>query len=232
MRFEEYRRCDAVALADLIAKREVSAGDVLDAAIARAETVNPKINAVVHKQYERARRAIDNGLPAGPLAGVPFLLKDLAAFDAGEPSRFGSSLFADFVADHDSAYTARCKRAGLVIMGRSSTPELGISPNTEPRLFGSCRNPWNLEHSAGGSSGGAAAAVAAGILPMAHATDGGGSIRIPAAQCGLLGLKPSRGRISVAPDAGEVFADHLVCPFDHNLPAKIILGGQVCQVLG
>ena len=107
MRFEEYRRCDAVALADLIAKRELSAGDVLDAAIARAEAVNPKINAVVHKQYERARRAIDNGLPAGPLAGVPFLLKDLAAFDAGEPSRFGSSLFADFVADHDSAYTAR-----------------------------------------------------------------------------------------------------------------------------
>jgi amidase len=206
MRFEEYRRCDAVALAGLIARREVSAREVLDAAIARAEAVNPKINAIVHKQYERAGRVIDSGLPAGSLAGVPFLLKDLAAFDAGEPARFGSSLFADFVADHDSAYTTRCKRAGLVIMGRSSTPEFGISPNTEPRLFGSCRNPWNLEHSAGGSSGGAAAAVAAGILPMAHATDGGGSIRIPAAQCGLLGLKPSRGRISFAPDAGEGWA--------------------------
>jgi amidase len=203
MRFEEYRRCDAVALAALIAKRQVSAAEVLDAAIARLEAVNPKINAVVHKQYERAHRAIDDGMRAGPLAGVPFLLKDLAAFEVGEPARFGSSLFADFVADHDSAYTTRCKRAGLVIMGRSSTPELGISPNTEPRLFGPCRNPWKLDCSAGGSSGGAAAAVAAGVLPMAHATDGGGSIRIPAAQCGLLGLKPSRGRISFAPDAGE-----------------------------
>ena len=150
-----------MALAGLVAKGEVSAREVLDAAIARAEAVNPKINAVVHNQHDRARRTIDNGLSAGRLAGVPFLLKDLAAFDAGEPARFGSSLFADFVPDHDSAYTARCKRAGLVIMGRSSTPELGISPNTEPRLFGSCRNPWNLAHSAGGSSGGAAAAVAA-----------------------------------------------------------------------
>jgi len=203
MRFDEYRRCDAVALAGLVAKGEVSAHDVLEAAIARAEAVNPTINAIVHTQYDRARAAVDAGLPRGPLAGVPYLLKDLAAFDAGEPVRFGSSLYADFVADHDSAYTARCKRAGLVIMGRSSTPEFGIGPNTEPRLFGSCHNPWNLAHSAGGSSGGAAAAVAAGILPVAHATDGGGSIRGPAAQCGLLGLKPSRGRISFAPDAGE-----------------------------
>jgi amidase len=215
MRFDEYRRCDAVALAGLVAKGEVSAREVLEAAIARAEAVNPKINAIVHKQYERARAAIDKGLPRGPLAGVPYLLKDLAAFETGEPARFGSSLFADFVPDHDSAYTTRCKRAGLVIMGRSSTPELGISPNTEPRLFGPCRNPWNLEHSAGGSSGGSAAAVAAGIVPVAHATDGGGSIRIPAAQCGLLGLKPSRGRISYAPDAGEGWGGmstaHVVC---------------------
>jgi amidase len=202
MRFDEYRRCDAVALAGLIAKGEVSAKDVLDAAVARAETVNPRINAIVHKQYDRARATIDRGV-RGPLAGVPYLIKDLSAYDAGEPARFGSSLYADFVADHDAAYTERCKRAGLVIIGRSSTPELGISPSTEPRLFGPCRNPWNLAYSPGGSSGGAAAAVAAGILPVAHATDGGGSIRIPAAQCGLLGLKPSRGRISFAPDAGE-----------------------------
>jgi amidase len=203
MRFEEYRRCDAVALAGLVAKGDVSARELLDVAIARAEAVNPKINAIVHRQYERARTTIDKGLPNGPLAGVPYLIKDLGTFDAGEPARFGSSLYADFVADHDSAYTARCKRVGLVIMGRSSTPEFGIGPSTEPRLFGPCRNPWNLAHSAGGSSGGAAAAVAAGILPVAHGTDGGGSIRIPAAQCGLLGLKPSRGRISFAPDAGE-----------------------------
>ena len=109
----------------------------------------------------------------------------------------------DFLADHESAYVTRCKKAGLVFMGRSSSPEFGLNPNTEPRLYGSCHNPWSLEYSPGGSSGGAAAAVSAGILPVAHATDGGGSIRIPAAQCGLFGLKPSRGRVSMAPDAGE-----------------------------
>ncbi len=203
MRFDEYRKHDATALAGLIAKREVSAGDVLETAIARAEQVNPAINAIVHKQYEKARKAVAAGAPQGPLAGVPYLIKDLAFLETGEPARLGSSLFKDFVADHDSAYVARCKKAGLVIFGRTSTPEFGLNPNTEPRLNGPCRNPWNLEHSAGGSSGGAAAAVSAGILPVAHATDGGGSIRIPAAQCGLFGLKPSRGRISFAPDAGE-----------------------------
>jgi Asp-tRNA(Asn)/Glu-tRNA(Gln) amidotransferase A subunit family amidase len=203
MRFEEYRRHDAVALAGLVAKREVSAAEVLEAAIARAEAVNPRINAIVHKQYEKARRAVAAGPGDGPLAGVPFLIKDLGFFETGEPATFGSRLFKDFVADHDSAYVTRCKRAGLVFIGRSNSPEFGLNPNTEPLLYGSCRNPWNLDYSPGGSSGGAAAAVAAGILPMAHATDGGGSIRIPAAQCGLFGLKPSRGRVSLAPDAGE-----------------------------
>jgi Asp-tRNA(Asn)/Glu-tRNA(Gln) amidotransferase A subunit family amidase len=203
MRFDEYRRQDATALANSIAKKEVSAKEVLEAAITRAEQVNPAINAIVHKQYDRARSAVAQGLPSGPLSGVPFLIKDLGFFENGEPATLGSSLFKDFVADHDSAYVARCKRAGLVIMGRSSSPEFGLNPNTEPRLYGSCRNPWNLEHSAGGSSGGAAAAVIAGVLPAAHATDGGGSIRVPAAQCGLFGLKPSRGRMSLSPDAGE-----------------------------
>jgi amidase len=203
MRFEEYRTHDAVSLAGLIAKRQVSAEEVLETAIARAEHVNPAINAIVHKQYEQARKAVAAGLPEGPLKGVPYLLKDLGFFQTGEPATFGSSLFKDFVADHETAYVTRCKKAGLVFMGRSSSPEFGLNPNTEPRLYGSCHNPWNLEHSAGGSSGGAAAAVAAGILPAAHATDGGGSIRIPAAQCGLFGLKPSRGRVSMAPDAGE-----------------------------
>ena len=203
MRFDEYRRHDATALARLIAKGEVSAKDVLETAIARAEQVNPAINAIVHKQYDQARRAIDEGVPSGPLRGVPYLIKDLGIQETGEPARFGSSLFKDFVADHDSAYVRRCKSAGLLIMGRSATPEFGLNPTTEPRLQGPCRNPWNLQHSPGGSSGGAAAAVSAGVLPVAHATDGGGSIRIPAAQCGLFGLKPSRGRISMAPDAGE-----------------------------
>jgi Asp-tRNA(Asn)/Glu-tRNA(Gln) amidotransferase A subunit family amidase len=203
MKLDDYRQHDATALAGLIRKKQVSAKEVLEAAIARAEEVNPNINAIVHKQYERARKAVAAGLPDGPLAGVPYLIKDLGTYEQGEPARYGSSLYKDFVADHDSAYTQRCKKAGLVIFGRSATPEFGLSPNTEPRLHGPCKNPWNLAHSAGGSSGGAAAAVAAGILPVAHATDGGGSIRIPAAQCGLVGLKPSRGRISMAPDAGE-----------------------------
>jgi Asp-tRNA(Asn)/Glu-tRNA(Gln) amidotransferase A subunit family amidase len=203
MRFDEYRRCDATRLAELVAKKEVKPGEVLDLAIARAEAVNPKINAIVHAQYDKARAAAKATLPDGPFKGVPYLIKDLGFYDKGEPATFGSSLFKDYVADHDSAYVTRCKKAGLVLMGRSSSPEYGLSPNTEPRLYGSCRNPWSLAHSAGGSSGGAAAAVAAGILPMAHATDGGGSIRIPAAQCGLVGLKPSRGRVSMAPDAGE-----------------------------
>jgi Asp-tRNA(Asn)/Glu-tRNA(Gln) amidotransferase A subunit family amidase len=203
MRFEEYRRHDAVALAGLIARREIRAQEVLETAIARAEQVNPAINAIVHKQYEQARKAVAAGLPQGPLTGVPYLIKDLGFFETGEPATYGSSLFKDFVADHDTAYVTRCKKAGLVFMGRSTSPELGLNPNTEPRLYGSCHNPWNLGYSPGGSSGGAAAAVAAGILPVAHATDGGGSIRIPAAQCGLFGLKPSRGRVSLAPDAGE-----------------------------
>src|SRR5271166_6073630 len=203
MRFEEYRRHDAISLAGLIAKREVTAREVLETAIARAEQVNPAINAIVHKQYEQARKAVAAELPEGPLKGVPYLIKDLGFFETGEPATFGSSLFKDFVADHETAYVSRCKKAGLVFMGRSSSPEFGLNPNTEPRLYGSCHNPCNLEYSPGGSSGGSAAAVAAGILPVAHATDGGGSIRIPAAQCGLFGLKPSRGRVSMAPDAGE-----------------------------
>ncbi|HEX2338258.1 MAG TPA: amidase, partial [Hyphomicrobiaceae bacterium] len=203
MRFDEYRKQDATALAGLIGKGELDAKSVLEVAIARAEQVNPAINAIVHEQYDQARKVVAAGLPAGAFAGVPFLIKDLGYFEKGEPATYGSRLYADFVADHDSAYVRRCKKAGLVFMGRSSSPELGLSPNTEPRLYGPCKNPWNLAHSAGGSSGGAAAAVIAGVLPMAHATDGGGSIRIPAGQCGLFGLKPSRGRISMAPDAGE-----------------------------
>jgi amidase len=203
MRFDEYRRLDATALAGLIARGELSAKAVLDVAIGRAEAINPAINAIVHTQYAQAYKAIAAGLPQGPLTGVPYLIKDLGFFETGEPATYGSRIYAGFRADHDSAYVRRCKEAGLVCMGRSSSPEFGLSPNTEPRLYGSCKNPWNLAHSAGGSSGGAAAAVSAGILPVAHATDGGGSIRIPAAQCGLFGLKPSRGRVSLAPDAGE-----------------------------
>ena len=164
MRFAEYRKHDAISLAGLIAKREVSAKEVLETAIARAEQINPAINAIVHKQYGQALKAVAAGLPEGPLKGVPYLIKDLGFFETGEPATFGSSLFKDFVADHDTAYVMRCKKAGLVFMGRSSSPEFGLNPNTEPRLYGSCHNPWDLEYSPGGSSGGAAAAVYRGYL--------------------------------------------------------------------
>ena len=159
MRFDEYRKHDAVSLAGLIAKREVTAQEVVETAIARAEQVNPAINAIVHRQYEQARKAVAAGLPDGPLKGVPYLIKDLGFLQTGEPATFGSNLFKDFVADHDTAYVTRCKKAGLVFIGRSSSPEFGLNPNTEPRLYGSCHNPWNLEYSPGGSSGGSAAAV-------------------------------------------------------------------------
>jgi len=147
MRFDEYRKHDAVSLAGLIARREVSAKEVLETAITRAEEVNPAINAIVHKQYEQARKAVAAGIPDGPLKGVPYLIKDLGFLQTGEPATFGSSLFKDFIADHDTAYVTRCKKAGLVFIGRSASPEFGLNPNTEPRLYGSCHNPWNLEYS-------------------------------------------------------------------------------------
>lgn len=198
--FDEYRKLDATALAEAMAKGELTAQEVLESAIARAEAVNPELNVIVHQQYDGARATV----PAdGPFKGVPYLLKDLGAFDAGQPCTSGSRLWADFVPDHDATYTERCKAAGLVIMGRTNTPEMGLNATTEPTLHGPTPNPWNHNHSAGGSSGGSAAAVAAGVLPMAHATDGGGSIRIPAANCGLFGVKPTRGRNPAGPDVGE-----------------------------
>jgi amidase len=201
--FSEFDQYDGVGLAQLVRQREVSPEDLLEASIAAVESRNPVVNAVVSRLYDEAGAAIKAGLPAGPFAGVPYLLKDLGALYRGAVTSFGSRLFADNRADHDSEITARLKRAGLVIFGKTNTPELGMCPSTEPRLFGATRNPWNLAYSAGGSSGGAAAAVASGMLPMAHATDGGGSIRIPASCCGLFGLKPTRARTPLGPDQGE-----------------------------
>ena len=203
MKGEELARYDGLGLAELVRRREVSATELLDASIARVEALNPEINAVVTRLYDQARAAIAAGLPAGPFTGVPYLLKDLGAHYAGAVTSYGSALFKDFVVDHDSEITARLKRAGLVVFGKTNTPEMGLASSTEPRLFGPTRNPWNLAHSAGGSSGGSAAAVASGMAPMAHATDGGGSIRIPASACGLFGLKPTRARNPMGPDAGE-----------------------------
>jgi len=200
---DAYEAHDALGLAELVRRGEVQPVELLEAAIERSERLNPKINAVVIPLFEEARRLVASGPPEGPLRGVPFLLKDLYALYAGAPITHGSQLFSDFVPDHDSELVTRYRRAGLVIFGRSASPEFGLVTSTESRLFGATRNPWNLERIAGGSSGGAAAAVAAGIVPAAHASDGGGSIRIPASCCGLFGLKPTRARTPSGPDAGE-----------------------------
>ena len=202
MDFEDYRRQDAVGLAGLVARREVSAAELLEAAAARMAQVNPAINAVTLDLTARARA--ETPVP-GPLSGVPFLLKDLGVTLAGTPTTSGSRLFADAVAPSDSALTAAYRGAGLCVFGKTNTPEFGLLPVTESELLGVCRNPWDLGRTPGGSSGGAAAAVAAGIAPAAHASDGGGSIRMPASCCGLFGLKPSRGRVSFAP-LGEGWA--------------------------
>lgn len=203
MNFEDYRRHDAVGLAELVARREVSAGELLDAAAARMADVNPAINAVTQDLTARARN--ETASPHGAFAGVPFLLKDLGATLAGTPTTSGSRLLANNVAAADSAITTAYKAVGLNIFGKTNTPEFGLWPVTEGELLGVCRNPWDLERTPGGSSGGAAAAVAAGIVPSAHASDGGGSIRTPASCCGLFGMKPSRGRVSFAP-LGEGWA--------------------------
>ena len=175
--FEEYARYDALGLAQLVRREEVSPDELLDAALAHTAAVNPRINAVIHLMEARARAAIAAGLPDGPFRGVPFLIKDLIMAYGGEPMRGGSRLLRDYVPPRDEELVARHKAAGLVIFGKTSTPELGMANVTEPELFGPSRNPWNLDRTPGGSSGGSAAAVAAGIVPAAAANDGGGSIR-------------------------------------------------------
>jgi amidase len=201
--FKNYTDYDALGLGELITKKQVRAEEVLDAAIDRIETLNPKLNAVVHTLYDEGRQALRMGLPKGPLSGVPFLLKDLYTWQRGARVGNGSHLYDGFIADHDFTLVERYKAAGLVILGRTNTPEFGINAATEPVVNGPTLNPWNPTRSVGGSSGGAAAAVAAGMVPAAHASDGGGSIRIPAANCGLLGLKPNRARNPLGPDVGE-----------------------------
>jgi amidase len=205
MAFSEYDQYDGLGLGKLVRSGEVSAGELLEEAIARTERLDPQINAISVKHYDHARAQIARGVPDGPFRGVPFLLKNLVLL-AGTRTTFSSRLFEDFVADHNNTITDRYLAAGLTIFGKSATPEFGLSATTEPRLHGPTKNPWNLAHSAGGSSGGAAAAVAARILPVAHATDGGGSIRIPAAACGVFGLKPTRARTPYGPDRGEGWA--------------------------
>ena len=203
--FAEYEAYDALGLAALVKAGEVSATEVLEAAIARVEARNPAVNAVVMELYDLAAQAIEAGLPDGPFTGVPFLLKDLGAALAGARTAGGSRFFADLPpASEDSLHVSRLKRAGMVIYGKSSSCELGLSLTCEPQLYGPSRNPWDLERTPAGSSGGAAAAVAARMLPIAHASDGFGSIRAPAASCGLVGLRPTRARNTLGPSTGEV----------------------------
>lgn len=205
---------DAITLAEQIRSGERSASDVLEEAIASIEAANPTLNAVVATRFDEARAEVAAGVGDAPLAGVPFLVKNLGADVAGIPSTGGSRLFADFVPEADSELVRRYKAAGLVVLGVTNTPEFGLNASTEPALFGPARNPWDTSLSTGGSSGGAAAAVASGMVPVAHASDGGGSIRIPSAVNGLFGLKPSRGRTTSHPDpstlSGPVSINHVV----------------------
>ncbi len=196
---------DAIGQAEAVASGEASPGELVEAAIARAERVNPVLNAVIHQFYDEAASGAQAGLPDGPFRGVPFLFKDLGACLAGQPLYTGSRVLKElnFRAPLDTTLALRFRQAGFVTLGKTNAPEFGILPTTEPQTYGPTRNPWDTSRSPGGSSGGSGAAVAAGITPVAHANDGGGSIRIPAAANGLVGLKPSRARVSQAPYVGD-----------------------------
>jgi amidase len=201
-------RLDACGHAELVRTGQASPRELVDAAIARIEAVNPTLNAVIHERFERARAEADGPLPEGPFRGVPFLLKDLDAHQAGEPHHGGLKVLAreGWTAPTDAHLTRRVVEAGLVVLGRTNTPELGTTISTEPESHGATRNPWDTAHSAGGSSGGSGAAVASLMVPAAHASDGGGSIRIPASENALVGLKPTRARVSQGPGTGDSWA--------------------------
>ena len=198
---------DATAQAELVRSGEVAATELVDAAIARIERLDPQLNAVILRRFERVREEARSGLPDGPFRGVPFLLKDVLCQIEGEPYHAGMRVLqeAGYRSGHDSYLGARYKRAGFAILGKTNLSELALSPVTDSVAYGPARNPWDLERTAGGSSGGSAAAVAAGFVPVAHGSDSGGSIRIPASCCGVVGLLPSRGRTTLGPDFGERF---------------------------
>ena len=212
--FSDYDKYDGLGLAELVRRKEVKPSELVEEAINRIEKLNPRLNAVIYKMYELARRAATGDLPDGPFKGVPFLMKDILMAYAGVPLTNGSRFFKDFIPDHDSELVKRFKAAGVVVVGKTNLPEFGLVPITEPELFGPTNNPWDLTRTPGGSSGGSAAAVAARIVPLAHASDGGGSIRMPASCCGVFGLKPTRGRNPIGPDFGEAWrglhCDHVL----------------------
>ncbi len=215
---DEVAWLDATAQAELVRTKEVTPAELVAGAIARMEKLNPQLNAIIHELYDRARAEAAGALPDGPFRGVPFLLKDLGAELAGTPFSEGLVFAGDYRSSVTQELTQRYIDAGFVICGKTNTPELGILPTAEPRRFGPSRNPWQTEHSTGGSSGGSAAAVASGMVPAAHGNDGGGSIRIPASCCGLVGLKPTRGRNSLAPQYGDLMGG-LVC--EHVLTRSV-----------
>src|SRR5580765_5604519 len=208
--FDHLSQLDATAQAALVRSKAIKPAELLEAAIERIERTNPALNAVIRRMYDEARAAVDRGLRDGPFTGVPFLLKDLQAADAGVPMTSGSRFLKDLTPQHDSELVVRLKQSGLVILGKTNTPEFGILPTTEPAFFGATRNPWDTTRTPGGSSGGSAAAVAARMVPMAHANDGGGSIRIPASCCGLFGLKPTRGRTPVGPNRSQIWSGYAI----------------------
>jgi amidase len=205
MNFQDYLAHDATALADLVARRETTPAELLELALARLRRVQPRLNPVCRLMEQEARAQLEGGPLHGPFAGVPFLLKDCAQDIAGLPTSYGSRGMLRIVPTAHAAVVRRYLEAGFVIFGKTNTPEFALKAVTDPEAFGRTSNPWNADRTPGGSSGGAAAAVAAGVVPMAAGNDGGGSIRIPAACCGLFGLRPSRGRVSAGPSIGEVW---------------------------
>src|SRR5215212_9515702 len=199
---KDFSSHDALSLADLVRTKQVSARELITASIENIEALNPRLNAVIHKMYDRALKEADS--PAdGPFSGVPFMLKDLLSWYAGEPIASGSRYFKGWIPPYDTELVKRYRRAGVIVVGKTNTPEFGLTPFTEPEAFGPTLNPWDTTRTTGGSSGGSAAAVASGMVPWAGGGDGGGSIRIPASCCGVFGLKPTRGRTPVGPLTGE-----------------------------
>ena len=208
--FKEYAEYDGLGLAQLVKRKEVSAAEICEEAIARIDRVNPALNAVITPLFDQARKAVQETLPDGPFCGVPFLLKDLLSDLAGVPQTMGSRACRNYIPARDSELVKRYKQAGLVILGKTNLPEFGLLGITEPELHGPTRNPWNTDHTPGGSSGGSAAAIAGGMVPLASASDGAGSIRIPASCCGLFGLKVTRGRTPNGPLHGRTWQGAVV----------------------
>jgi amidase len=225
---DDVQMLDAVGQAELVRRRIISPLELVNHAISRIEELNPNLNAVVTPMFEYAQQAAQEPLPEGPLAGVPYVLKDLGPTFAGIRHTCGSRLLATYISDRDSALVTRIKASGLIVIGKTNTPEFGNSSTTESLLFGPCRNPWSLDRSPGGSSGGSAVAVAAGMVPAAHANDAGGSIRIPASCCGVFGLKPTRGRVASSPST--VGGAILAC--EHAITRSVRDSAVLLDILG